>query len=388
MLPRHVYVHVPFCARRCTYCDFAIAVRRVVPVDEYLAALGRELELRWGSEAREQVGGGPWTLDTLYFGGGTPSRLGAEGIARAIDLVRRHAELAPGAEITIEANPEDISAEEARGLGAAGVNRVSLGVQSFDDPTLAWMHRVHDAARAERAVEELRGAGIENLSLDLIFALPGESGTRSWERDVELALALEPAHVSLYGLTIEERTPLGRARARGAVTEAEEERYESDFLHAHAAMTAAGLEHYEVSNFGRPGLRSRHNSAYWRLVPYAGLGPGAHELRVSAGEQRRRWNDSAYAGWVRRLAAGRDPVAGEESLDATNRVAEEVYLGMRTREGLVLRDGEIEHVAPWVEAGWGDLVRGPGGESILRPTPAGWLRLDALAADLTAFRSR
>lgn len=390
MLPRHFYVHVPFCARRCTYCDFAIAVRRVVPVDEYLQALGRELELRWGPAARDANAedDGPWTLDTLYFGGGTPSRLGAQGIARAIELVRAHAELAPDAEITIEANPEDVSAESARGLRDAGVNRVSLGVQSFDDPTLAWMHRVHDASRAEQAVGELRGAGIGNLSLDLIFALPGESGTRSWERDVERALALEPAHVSLYGLTIEEGTPLGRARARGVVTEAEEERYESDFMHAHAAMTAAGLEHYEVSNFGLPGSRSRHNSAYWRLVPYAGLGPGAHELRVSAGAQRRRWNDSAYAAWVRALASGHDPIAGEETLDATNRAAEEVYLGLRTREGLALRGDEIERVAAWVEAGWGELARGPGEEPILRLTPSGWLRLDALAADLTAFRSR
>lgn len=384
-------MHVPFCARRCTYCDFAIAVRRVVPVDEFLGALKRELDLRWSAEARERQGGreaGPWTLETLYFGGGTPSRLGAEGIARAIEVLRTHATLADDAEVTIEANPEDISPAAARGLREAGVNRVSLGVQSFDDPTLAWMHRVHDAARAERAVGELRDAGIANVSLDLIFALPGEAGSRSWERDVERALALEPEHVSLYGLTIEEHTPLGRARSRGAVSEAAEERYEADFLHAHAAMTAAGLEHYEVSNFGRPGLRSRHNSAYWRLVPYAGLGPGAHELRVAGGSYGRRWNDGAYAGWVRSLAAGRDPVAGEETLSAENRVAEEVYLGLRTVEGLALRPGEGERVAAWIAAGWGELVRSDGAEPLLRLSPLGWLRLDALAADLTAFRSR
>ena len=359
-------------------------------MDEYLDALRRELDMRWGAQARESSGEGaePWTLDTLYFGGGTPSRLGAEGIARAIALVREHATLAPDAEITVEANPEDISAEEARGLRAAGVNRVSLGVQSFHDETLAWMHRVHDASRAEGAVRELRAAGIANLSLDLIFALPGEAGARSWERDVERALALEPAHVSLYGLTIEEGTPLGRARARGAVREAAEERYEADFLHAHAAMTAAGLEHYEVSNFGRLGLRSRHNSAYWRQVPYAGLGPGAHELRAGGGEHHRRWNDGAYAGWVRSLGEGRDPVAGEERLSAENRVSEEVYLGLRTREGLALRDGEADRVGRWVDAGWGTLTEGPGGTPTLRLTPLGWLRLDALAADLTAFRSR
>ena len=257
MLPRHLYVHVPFCARRCTYCDFAIAVRRNVPVDEYLAALDRELQLRWA------VGDG-WELDTLYFGGGTPSRLGGEGIARAIEGVRKVATLAAGAEVTIEANPEDVSPVAARDRRDAGVNRVSLGVQSFDDATLQWMHRVHDAARAERAIAELREAGITNLSIDLIFALPDEVTTRVWERDLERALTLAPPHVSLYGLTVEPHTPLGKSLAVGGITEAGEDRYERDFLLAHAMMTAAGLEHYEVSNFGRPVLHSRHNSAYWR----------------------------------------------------------------------------------------------------------------------------
>lgn len=389
MQPRHLYVHVPFCARRCTYCDFAIAVRRIVPVDEYLAALDAELRLRW-SDA------GGWTLDTLYFGGGTPSRLGGAGIARAIESVRRAATLAPGAEVTIEANPEDVSPATAAAWREAGVNRVSLGVQSFDNPTLRWMHRVHDAERAERAVHELRDAGITNLSIDLIFALPDEVATRSWERDLARAVALEPPHVSLYGLTVEPHTPLGKSLAVGGITEAGEDRYERDFLAAHEAMTAAGLEHYEVSNFGRPGLHSRHNAAYWRSVPYAGLGPGAHELRVEDGRMVRRWNDDVYVRWERAIAAGRDPIAGEETLTAENRIAEEVYLGLRTSAGLVIRDEERERVNAWVDAGWGKLgsetkdePRGAmESDLVFRPSPLGWLRLDALAADLTAFRSR
>lgn len=389
MQPRHLYVHVPFCARRCTYCDFAIAVRRVVPVDEYLVALDAELRLRW-SDA------GGWTLDTLYFGGGTPSRLGGAGIARAIESVRRVATLAPGAEVTIEANPEDVSPATAAAWREAGVNRVSLGVQSFDNPTLRWMHRVHDAERAERAVHELRDAGITNLSIDLIFALPDEVATRSWERDLARAVALEPPHVSLYGLTVEPHTPLGKSLAVGGITEAGEDRYERDFLAAHEAMTAAGLEHYEVSNFGRPGLHSRHNAAYWRSVPYAGLGPGAHELRVEDGRMVRRWNDDVYVRWERAIAAGRDPIAGEETLTAENRIAEEVYLGLRTSAGLVIRDEERERVNAWVDAGWGKLEGEPRVEPrgamesdlVFRPSPLGWLRLDALAADLTAFRSR
>lgn len=391
MQPRHLYVHVPFCARRCTYCDFAIAVRRVVPVAGYLDALDSELRMRWGA-------GAGWALDTLYFGGGTPSRLGGDGIARAIDGVRRLASLAPGAEVTIEANPEDVSPAAARAWREAGVNRVSLGVQSFDDATLQWMHRVHDAGRAERAVAELRDAGITNLSIDLIFALPDEVTTRVWERDLERAAALQPPHVSLYGLTVEPHTPLGKSLAVGGITEAGEDRYERDFLLAHEVMTGAGLEHYEVSNFGRPGMRSRHNSAYWQSVPYAGAGPGAHELRVDddGGRMIRRWNDDVYVRWARTLAEGRDPIAGMEVLTAENRIAEEVYLGLRSSQGLEVMSGERERFRAWVEAGWGTVDHeggdeGPGGAStrfVFRATPLGWLRLDALAADLTAFRSR
>ena len=388
MQPRHMYVHVPFCARRCTYCDFAIAVRRVVPVEDYLSALDGELRMRWASER-------PLRLDTLYFGGGTPSRLGGDGIARAIEIVNRVAALESGGELTIEANPEDVTHASARAWRDAGVNRVSLGVQSFDDSALSWMHRVHDAARAERAVAERRDAGIGNFSIDLIFALPDEAGARSWERDLERAVALEPPHVSLYGLTVEAHTPLGKALAVGGITEAPEERYERDFLAAHAAMTGAGLDHYEVSNFGRAGMHSRHNSAYWRSVPYAGVGPGAHELRVEGERMVRRWNDDAYARWGESVGAGRDPIAGDETLTAENRIAEEVYLGLRTREGLAIRREERARIDVWVEAGWGTLEGAASrpdavAESglVFRPTPLGWLRLDALAADLTAFRSR
>jgi oxygen-independent coproporphyrinogen-3 oxidase len=369
--PRHVYVHVPFCARRCAYCDFAIAVRRDVPVDEYLGAVRAELDIRFpGDEG--------WVAETLYLGGGTPSRLGGEGVARLLDLLRSRIDLAPDAEVTIESNPEDVDRETAAAWRRAGVNRVSLGSQSFDDRVLAWMHRVHDAARIEAAVGALRGAGIGNLSLDLIFALPAAL-ERDWERDVRRALDLEPDHLSLYGLTVEPHTPLGRWRARGSVEEATEERYEEEFLHAHEAAAAAGLEHYEVSNFARAGRQSRHNRSYWRGVPYAGIGPGAHEFDGAG----RRWNAGAYAAWMRTLADGRDPVAGSETLSAANRIAEDVYLGLRTTAGLALRPSEEPLVSRWVAAGWG---RAEGGRLIL--TPLGWLRLDAIAAALTDIRSR
>lgn len=372
---RHAYVHVPFCARRCSYCDFSIAVRRVVPVDEYVAAAARELEVRFPNSATLRSD----SLATLYLGGGTPSRLGGEGVARLLDVMRGRLTLATDAEVTVEANPEDVSREAVRAWRAAGVNRLSLGSQSFDESVLRWMHRTHDAAAIGNAVDAARAEGIANVSLDLIFALP-ERTQRSWENDVARALELEPSHLSLYGLTIEPHTPLGRWHRRGDVTESPEERYEAEFLHAHDALSAAGLEHYEVSNFGRAGMRSRHNSSYWSGVPYLGIGPSAHEFDG----QVRRWNVGPYAEWLERLSEGRDPIENREELTADNRGAERVYLGLRTIDGLALSAAEVEHVQPWIRSGWGAVDA----HNRLVLSPLGWLRLDALAADLTLFGSR
>ena len=372
VVPRHVYLHVPFCARRCSYCDFSIAVRRDVPVDEYLSALDAELSVRFGGDA-------PAAVDTIYLGGGTPSRLGGVGVAGAIALVERHFPLASGGELTIEANPEDVDARAVEAWLAAGVNRLSLGSQSFDDRVLAWMHRTHDGSAIESAVATARAGGIGNLSLDLIFALPAALG-RDFEQDVRRLLALAPDHVSLYGLTVESATPLGRWVARGTAVERPEEGYEEEFLAAHTLLTAAGLEHYEVSNYALPGKRARHNSAYWAGVPYVGLGPAAHGFDGTT----RRWNARAYASWRDALNSGADPVEGEEQLTEANRIAESVYLQLRSDGGLALLPGERDVVAPWQVAGWVTLDA----DERLRCTPSGWLRLDALAAALTHNRSR
>jgi oxygen-independent coproporphyrinogen III oxidase len=371
---RHLYLHVPFCARRCAYCDFSIAVRRVVPVQEFVSAVRAELALRVAEQGRP-------VLDTLYLGGGTPSRLGAEGVAALLDVVREFTTIATGAEVTLEANPEDISERAVAQWAQAGVNRLSIGIQSFDDRVLQWMHRVHDAESAVRAVHEARAGGIGAFSLDLIFALP-QGIARDWRDDLERVVALRPQHVSMYGLTIESGTPLGRWRARGEVTEAPEERYEQEFLAAHDVLSAAGFEHYEVSNFALPGHRARHNSAYWQGVPYLGVGPSAHGFDGL----ERRWNVAAYAGWLRSLGQGNDPIEGSERLTSENRGAEEVYLGLRTTLGLEIAEHEWESMSSWAVAGWVERV--PHAPTLrIRCTPHGWLRLDALAADLTARRS-
>ncbi|HEY3134326.1 MAG TPA: radical SAM family heme chaperone HemW, partial [Gemmatimonadaceae bacterium] len=371
----HLYIHVPFCARRCSYCDFSIAVRASTPVDEYISALRKELD-----QLRDEIAGPE--LTTLYLGGGTPSRLGGVGISAVLDAVRGNAAIAADAELTIEANPDDVNDLAVAHWTAAGVNRVSLGAQSFDEAALKWMHRTHDAEQIGDAVATLRRGGIENISLDLIFALPDHLN-RSWSKDLESAIALQPSHVSLYGLTVEPRTPIARWADRGASVQGSEEEYEEEFLTAHSTMIDAGFEHYEVSNFARPGFNSRHNSAYWTGAPYVGVGPSAHSFDGTV----RRWNVSAYSEWIRRLSTGESVLAGAESLTSENRDAEEVYLGLRTRRGLPIAEDQSPSVRSWVEAGWA-VIDDPLQQPRVRLTPAGWLRLDSLAADLAARRAR
>lgn len=370
---QHVYVHVPFCRRRCSYCDFSIAVRRDIPSSEYVDAIRGEL-----AQLRRD---GRWSADppeTIYFGGGTPSLLDPESLRTILlDVVPSTSSL-DAVEVTIEANPEDVTPERAASWRAAGVNRVSLGAQSFNDRVLEWMHRTHDAARTVAAVSELRGAGFANISLDLIFALPTELG-RDWDRDLDVALALEPDHLSLYGLTVEERTPLARWISRGAASAPGDERYAAEYLHAQERMQAAGYECYEVSNAARPGTRSRHNSAYWSGRPYAGVGPAAHSFDGRA----RRWNLAAWEAYRRAVTAGHSPVEQEEVLTSDQQRIEALYLGLRTADGI---DAALcspaasfrDRLTAWEGQGWVAVRNGH-----VCCTAEGWLRLDALVADLT-----
>ena len=318
------------------------------------------------------------------IGGGTPSKLGGPGLARLIHEIARFAGVdkfstsGGNREVTIEANPEDVTPAAAAHWAEAGVNRVSLGVQSFDTGALEWMHRTHGSDAPRQAVEALRAAGIDDISVDLIFALPA-SVRRDWTRDIAQALELRPTHMSLYGLTVESKTPLGRWTARGEVIEAPEERYAEEFMEAHDRLRAAGFEHYEVSNYSLPGHRARHNSAYWSGVPYLGLGPSAHGFDGTT----RRWNAPAYVDWTNRLQRGEDPREGDELLTLSERESELVYLGLRTSDGLHVRETELKTVTSWVEEGWASIT----GET-LRLSASGWLRLDAIAATLTSIRSR
>jgi oxygen-independent coproporphyrinogen-3 oxidase len=362
----HLYLHVPFCARRCSYCDFAIAVRREVPTDRYVASVLREWDTWQDNDLWEDT----TELQTVYFGGGTPSHIDPAGIAALLHGIGRRRRVAPGAEITLEANPDDVTPARAAAWRAAGVNRISLGVQSFDPGVLVWMHRTHTVGQVAPAVETLRRAGFQDLSLDLIFGLPAALG-RDWDQDLAQAFALGPEHLSLYGLTVEAHTPLGRWTERGEVTPVDEERYAAEFLAADRALAREGYEHYEVSNAARPGRRARHNGAYWRRAPFIGLGPSAH----SGFGRRRQWNLREWTAYERAIAEGRSVVAGVEDLSPEAVELEEIYLGLRTTEGLPTDRLPPESVAAWTEAGWAVATA-----ERTRLTAEGWLRLDALAA--------
>lgn len=368
-----VYVHAPFCVRRCFYCDFAVQVRRSGDPGEWLGALEGEL--------RGLTAEGLFVLEdqlrTLYVGGGTPSLLGAEVMEGLARVVGRHRLTHPELEWTAEANPESFTPEIAAGWRGAGVNRLSLGIQTFHGPALRWMGRMHGPDGAKTAVRTARGAGFENISVDLIFGLPGHL-RRSWADDLERALSLEPPHVSLYGLSVETATPLGRAVREGREKPVDEERYEAEFLEAAEALTRAGYRHYEVSNFALDGMESRHNSVYWTGEPYLGLGNGAH----SYAPPLRRWNLREWSDYRKVAETGRVAEDERETLDPDALRLERIWLGLRTREGLSLQ-GLSEAALRLAQAWAGKGLAVTAGDRVAL-TAAGWLLLDRLAADLDA----
>ncbi|HEX7239055.1 MAG TPA: radical SAM family heme chaperone HemW [Longimicrobiaceae bacterium] len=370
--PRALYVHVPFCARRCAYCDFAVQATRVAPTEEWLDAVAAEMRLL----AAERGWTEPLELDTLYVGGGTPSLLGTGAMAALAERLRPFAAWDPArVEWTCEANPESFTPELAADWRAAGVNRISLGAQTFDPAALRWMGRLHGPEGPARAMLAARAAGFDDVSVDLIFGFP-ERLERDWGADLERALELEPQHVSLYGLTAEAGAPLGRWVREGRETLADEDRYADEYLLAHRVLVSAGFDHYEVSNFGLPGLASRHNSVYWTGAPYAALGPGAHALYGAT----RRWNLRGWSAYREACLAGRLPVEDEETVEGGEAALERVWLGLRTDRGYPLAgatDAQRRLAGEWARHGW---AREEGGA--LRLTAEGWLLLDRLAVEL------
>lgn len=372
MAVRHLYVHAPFCARRCFYCDFAVDVRRRVDPREWVEAIRAERRIL-EEEGQAFLDA---SLETLYVGGGTPSLLGPEAmtlLAQALDPRRLKGRRL---EWTAEANPESLTEEVARGWREAGVGRLSLGVQSFHDEVLRWMGRLHGARGAREAVDRARAAGFPNVSLDLIFGLPGDV-SRNWRADLEAAVALEVSHVSLYGLTAEPGTPLHRRVATGGIEMADDERYREEYLEAHEWLRGEGYRHYEVSNFARPGFESRHNRAYWAGVPYLGFGNGAHSYLPPM----RRGNLRDWSAYLDRVRAGRRPWVEEDRPETSDRRVEGIWLALRTDRGLardaLTTEASRIRVREWARKG---LIHPDPHRVAL--TAEGWLVLDSLVIEL------
>lgn len=324
-MPFSLYLHVPFCKSRCIYCDFYSTTCCDVPrLEAYAQALTVEMK------AREHEAHGP--LRSIYLGGGTPSLLPVEAVAQIIGQAQRLFTPSSDAEITLEANPDDVTRERAEAWRRAGVNRVSLGLQSLSDGMLRLLHRRHSATQAVRAVELCCQAGLSNISADLIYGLPGQVPD-AFEADLRATLGLPITHLSAYSLTVEgAHTALSRGLKTGRYSLPPEEEVVEMYRRLTKLSEAAGFEHYEISNFARAGHRSRHNSAYWTSLPYIGLGPGAHSYD---GENLRRSNDANLEAYLR---CPQDPPHHTERLTPTDRHNEYVMTAMRRREGIDLCD--------------------------------------------------
>jgi len=397
-----LYIHIPFCVRKCAYCSFySVTDRSLIPA--FRSALRREMDLYRG-----------WTIsfDTLYLGGGTPSVLPAADLEGLIADIRAAFVITGDAEITIEVNPGDTTPPLLASLCRAGINRMNIGVQSFDDGSLAMLGRRHTALHAIDAIHRARDAGFGNIGLDLIYGLPSfptgirtstamvTGGTKpppspageatspeadrafaAWLATLDTAVGLDPDHLSCYQLTLEDKTPLAERCRRGELVLPDESRQADYFFRASEILEDNGYIHYEVSNFARPDRESRHNRKYWNHVPYLGLGPAAH----SFSGRERRWNRSSVDAYIGDLESGQSPLESREILSDEQLRLEALFLGFRTRRGICLETFK-SHYGRDLLADKRDMIERLSREGLveiregfLRPTPAGMAVADSLA---------
>jgi oxygen-independent coproporphyrinogen-3 oxidase len=354
-----LYLHFPFCLKKCLYCDFNSIPAEGFDHRGYVELLLREMELR--EAALPELVSAP----TLYFGGGTPSLMAPELVGLVIAAARERFSLEPDAEVTLEANPGTLTPRRLDGYLEAGVNRLSLGIQSFEDRLLKRLGRVHSSAEALSAFQDARRAGFDNISIDLMHSLPGQSLSQ-WREALKLAVSLAPEHVSAYALSIEEGTPFERLHDEGALPLPSEDEAAAMFEATTDVLTAAGYRHYEISNYALAGRHSRHNSAYWNRLGYLGFGAGAHSFWTPDGLGRRWKNPGDRAAYAAGIAAGRPVDEEPEQLTLKDALSESFFLGLRMLDGLDLaplfeRYGEAA-LAPYLEqaAAWekrGALIR-------------------------------
>lgn len=338
-----LYLHYPFCLRKCLYCAFTSFAEAVCTAEDYVNGLLRDMELRRRALESDV------SAVTLYFGGGTPSLMAPALLDRLIETASRLFNLAEDAEITLECNPGTVTRERLAAFRSAGVNRLSLGVQSFDDELLRSLGRVHTSAEAREAFQAARGAGFDNIGIDLIHSLPGENAAM-WMDDLLRACALGPEHLSVYGLTIEEGTPFFVLEQEGKLPLPDEDESAVMYESAAEVLAAHGYRQYEIANFARQGFRSVHNSGYWLRRPFLGFGAGAHSFLREPGYGVRFSATDRVEDYLRTLAGGNLPVAETRTLSRQDAMAESLFLGLRTSEGISLEQFHREFSVTFDEA--------------------------------------
>ena len=369
-----IYLHIPFCKQACTYCNFHFTTSLRYK-DDMVKALVKEAEA-------EKVYLGGETVHTLYFGGGTPSLLSTSDLDLILNSLAKFYSVAPDAEITLEANPDDVSLEKTRDWKRLGINRLSIGVQSFFEEELRWMNRAHNADQARTCIENSYRAGIDNLSIDLIYGSPLLTD-EMWEQNVKTAIGYNIRHLSCYALTVEEKTPLHKNIALRKTVDVDSNGQARQFLSLMQWLRSAGYEHYEVSNFAQPGFRSRHNSSYWKGVPYLGIGPSAHSFNG----KERRWNIPNNSIYTKSVTEGA-PQRETEELTVNQQLNETIMISLRTIEGIDLNRikkawGEKEKhrlqkdLSKYILSGLVTI-----NHDHAQLTDEGMLRADGIAADL------
>lgn len=325
-----IYIHIPFCKSRCIYCGFYSTTNKELK-ERYVDALIREIHMRKDDFARLGTSLSPSSTSTVYFGGGTPSSLSVCDIERIVGALESTFNGTPS-EVTLEMNPDDVTKDYIKAVRQMGINRISMGIQTFDDSRLQFIRRRHNASQAEKAVMTIREEGIHNVSIDLMFGFPNQT-MDEWVTDIDKAIALHPTHISAYSLMYEEDTPLFRMLQKGEINQIDDETSLAMYTELINRLTANGYEHYEISNFAMPGYRSVHNSSYWHDTPYLGFGAAAH----SYNKDTRSWNIPDLKKYIESIENGVLP-SESEVIDADTHYNDLITTALRTREGLNLDD--------------------------------------------------
>lgn len=367
-----IYIHIPFCRKACSYCDFHFSTS-LKQKDRVINGLMKEIEMRKESFPKQ--------VNTLYFGGGTPSILESREIELILESIAKVTNIKAALEVTLEANPEDISTDKLKSWKSAGINRLSIGTQSFINRDLELMNRAHSGEDAISAVKRAQDVGFENITIDLIYGIPGQS-ENEWLKNIEQAIVLETTHLSSYCLTIEPRTALAHAIEKGKIREKEETLIEAEFLQLHDRLSDAGFNHYEISNFAKPGLEALHNSSYWSGEAYIGIGPSAHSFD---GLNERCWNVANNMKYLQAIESGTIDCECEK-LSESERFNEQLMTALRTAKGLEMQaiiDAHIPAFSENIESLSGEMKSWLEPDtSHLRMQPKHWLKCDALIREL------